>query len=803
MGRETPVKFSTRSTHTGLRLDAIVILYGEKARAAMTQEARSKLQRRGMFSKLIRHALLSAPGLFVALLALSAQSAADTGWVQWSVSQGGNGHWYKVVSHSSGISWSNGNIAANAEGGYLATTTSASENDFVFSLVDAPVFWVDFQAGAFGPWIGLLQQDGAAEPTGGWSWGTGESFAYSNWSLGEPNDGNGSQENRGHFHALANGVRSPTWNDLSDSWLMNPRGYVVERESNPLVWSPQGRIFFSAQGDAPQGGGIYSVNPDGSNLYRHVNFAPSYWNSFFISPDKTKIYTSSQGDPDFTWREWPILGGTHVNRTWSQFGAVRGATHLTPSGKIVGIGGVFASTSGLAVLDLSTNTVVVQAGSPGNEWGTAVLSENAVLTGSQGSGTTLYRTNLASGTGNYISTGLFGNWPMSYDSISDFVYVRGQSNNGSPLMIYRIRPDGTGFQWLTTPAETNTAESPTVSPDSQSVAYADKTSGQFWQTGLYRLMVMDSNGANKRSILEGTDLFGTGFTQHSPVIWVGAPIFRVLLNTTTVVGGVLTSGMVKFDQNSALPRSVRMTDNSSAILMSSYCTVPANQLGATFNIYTYGVSLNTVTTISAYFNGITRTANLTLTPAKLDLLRLSPPYATAGNHTIGIVYLNGRAPSTGAKVNLYSTNPAVASSASSVTVAYGASYQKFPVSTFGVDVVTNVVISASRAGITRTASLSVRPAILTSLTLPTISTVGGTSVTATVSMNGKAGPSGRTVLLTSNRSSIVVPASMYLPPQKASWNFTVNTLPVTTSTTGTIIATQGSNTASVTLTVTP
>ena len=60
---------------------------------------------------------------------------APSEWVQWDVSSGGNGHWYKPVPGFPGITWTLTNELAQAEGGYLATITSAAENAFVFSLV--------------------------------------------------------------------------------------------------------------------------------------------------------------------------------------------------------------------------------------------------------------------------------------------------------------------------------------------------------------------------------------------------------------------------------------------------------------------------------------------------------------------------------------------------------------------------------------------------------------------------------------------------------------------------------------------
>ncbi len=69
------------------------------------------------------------------LCATSTSISAPSEWVQWDVSSGGNGHWYKPVPGFPGITWTRANELAQAEGGYLATLTSAEEDAFVFSLV--------------------------------------------------------------------------------------------------------------------------------------------------------------------------------------------------------------------------------------------------------------------------------------------------------------------------------------------------------------------------------------------------------------------------------------------------------------------------------------------------------------------------------------------------------------------------------------------------------------------------------------------------------------------------------------------
>src|SRR2546426_2958319 len=101
----------------------------------------------------------------------------------------------------------------------------------------------------------------------------------------------------------------------------------------------------------------------------------------------------------------------------------------------------------------------------------------------------------------------------------------------------------------------------------------------------------------------------------------------------------------------------------------------------------------------------------------------------------GPVPLSWPAPAGGAQVALSSSNPAAAVPAS-VTVPAGGTSASFSLTTSAVAISTPVTISASYGGGTRTASLTVVPAILSSLTLSPTSVVGGPlgSSTGTVTL---------------------------------------------------------------------
>jgi hypothetical protein len=123
----------------------------------------------------------------LALLIFAPQ--ADASPVYWSPASGGNGHYYDLVlpaTPAGSYTWDQANAAATAMGGYLATVTSAAENNFLDATFGNQI--TPDYALLGGPkgdqvWIGLNDLAG----TFNWQWVTGEPFTYSNWAPTEPN----------------------------------------------------------------------------------------------------------------------------------------------------------------------------------------------------------------------------------------------------------------------------------------------------------------------------------------------------------------------------------------------------------------------------------------------------------------------------------------------------------------------------------------------------------------------------------------------------------------------------------------
>jgi hypothetical protein len=170
---------------------------------------------------------VSAVSLFLGMSVLL--PAADP--VQWAVAAVGNGHWYQLVNEN--LTWNEARSRATALGGYLATLTSAGENN-----------WVE-QNVLRGAGVGENAWIGGADLalSGQWSWVEGPeagqifwtrssgALAFTNW--GTVNDpGSTNEPNNccaGPEYWLAINPISGRWRDLFNAAVP----FLVEFDQQP------------------------------------------------------------------------------------------------------------------------------------------------------------------------------------------------------------------------------------------------------------------------------------------------------------------------------------------------------------------------------------------------------------------------------------------------------------------------------------------------------------------------------------------------------------------------------------------
>ena len=176
----------------------------------------------------------SSLGAAVALGVLAAgQAQALTLNFANSFSFGGSS--YHTLSVDEGISWALARtFAQSLGGGYdLVSINSEAENTAVFDQITDPSLWV---GNGVGPYIGLFQPSGSAEPGGDWQWVDGTPItSFINWYPGQPDDFSG--DNIGIFYG--GGLIGSTWGDnIGDGTFSPSTSFVVEAKDATSVPGP-------------------------------------------------------------------------------------------------------------------------------------------------------------------------------------------------------------------------------------------------------------------------------------------------------------------------------------------------------------------------------------------------------------------------------------------------------------------------------------------------------------------------------------------------------------------------------------
>lgn len=245
------------------------------------------------------------------------------------------------------------------------------------------------------------------------------------------------------------------------------------------------------------------------------------------------------------------------------------------------------------------------------------------------------------------------------------------------------------------------------------------------------------------------------------------------------------------------------SSNPSLLPVPATLSMPANTAWAQFMVTSsQQVTDATPVTLSATINSATASQVVSVQPASLKALRMSPGVLAGGDWTTVWIDLNGAAPSGGAAVTLTSDNPAAVPPAT-VTVPAGFFSGSAWVQTNPVSAATTATLSGTYKGASAQATVSLRPRRQpTSLTLNPSSTTNGSI--GTIRVASSAGYDEFFPIATSNASvASVSGGGIYLRAGMTSVNFQITTAAVTSSTPVTISTNNGGASQSATLTVNP
>lgn len=292
-------------------------------------------------------------------------------------------------------------------------------------------------------------------------------------------------------------------------------------------------------------------------------------------------------------------------------------------------------------------------------------------------------------------------------------------------------------------------------------------------------------------------------TRTKTITLTKAVLTSLTTNFTNPLGRTTLTGTVTLNAHAVGVVNVALSSNNAAAALPSQVQVPAGQSTASFSITTTAVKVDTPVALKATLNGVTQTKNITILAPVLNALYVSGvDEITGGGSTTAVAQINGPAPTGGIVVNLTSDSTAVTVPAT-VTVGAGKTTVTFSVKSLPVATDTLVTLTAKQGGNTRTDTLTVIPPAVIGVPMSSYYFEGGTTITGTVRINGKAPAGGITITLSSSDSHARVQPTINIPAGSTQANFFVRTDPVTVQTKADITASFHGTSAKATLTLNP
>jgi hypothetical protein len=279
-----------------------------------------------------------------------------------------------------------------------------------------------------------------------------------------------------------------------------------------------------------------------------------------------------------------------------------------------------------------------------------------------------------------------------------------------------------------------------------------------------------------------------------------AAVSSVSFTPNVVLGSQTTTGTVTL--NGTAPSggfSVSLSSgNTAAVTVPPSLSIPAGATSAMFVATSNAVSSTASVSISATLDTTTRSATLTVAPASVTGVLLTPSSVVGGASSTALVTLNGPAGPSGTALRLSTTG--VASVPSRLTIPAGQSSATFTVSTSTVSSPTSAQVSASGGGAQRTATLTIAAPTLSTLSVNPTSVQCGAASLGTVTLTGNVAVD-TVVTLVSNSLAASVPPSVIVAAGSNAATFPVATSVIGSTTTAGLTATLGSSTATASLQV--
>ena len=274
---------------------------------------------------------------------------------------------------------------------------------------------------------------------------------------------------------------------------------------------------------------------------------------------------------------------------------------------------------------------------------------------------------------------------------------------------------------------------------------------------------------------------GVSQTAALAITVVTVPALQSLLLSTDVSsGGLPLQGTITLTAPApAGGLLVSIASNSTLAKVPATVTVPLGNMSRTFQIETADSPIATTAMITASYSGVVRTATFTIGQLAVSVALGSVPggLAISGSVTLPVPALEG-----GALIALTSSSPHAIVPAS-MTIPAGATTQTFAITTINAPPTTTATITATYAGTSQTATLIVVAypnvvGVSCTLTNPT----GGATVQCTGTLASPSPAGGWRLTCASSDPSVIVPASVTVPPSSLTFQFALGTTAVSSVT---------------------
>jgi hypothetical protein len=180
-----------------------------------------------------------------------------------------NGHYYEIVQKE--LNWDVAKTYAESQEfsendrgvirnykGHLATITSLEENSWIVHNLISPMNLAPKNGENFGLWLGGYQEENANSASEGWHWITGETWSWTNWDPGEPNDADGFKESYLQMWAIK-GEAIGKWNDNDITGRRVINYILIEYEPSEQIQNPRVLLDY-AHYKGGKGGQISELN---------------------------------------------------------------------------------------------------------------------------------------------------------------------------------------------------------------------------------------------------------------------------------------------------------------------------------------------------------------------------------------------------------------------------------------------------------------------------------------------------------------------------------------------------------------